>query len=301
MAKKTPPRQKEPAEPTPAKTIDYFNYLRSKNELGDNILMNVYGTPTRAYEIGEQVRWGNRSNVVVVHDFGDGVYVVEADGLQYGRGRNADREELGRELAVHGWFSLSKMSDGKGTTDFASEYRRPTASQSSLDSILHYHYHNGLVLDNTFQREYVWTQADRESLLDTIFDRMPFGALLFFRNSGYLHTGDETLRTYRTLSGDTIQVPAKDNYLMSVIDGQQRVTTIITFIEGRWAYKGKTHNELSFKDQYTIRDAAVQVSIMDESDNWTLKEQLRLFLQVNRGVPQSIEHLNQVRELYEKL
>lgn len=69
-----------------------------------------------------------------------------------------------------------------------------------------------LVLAPEFQRKFVWTQEHQEQFIDTILNGLPFPEI-------YVSTGEVDIELMRTVR--------------HVIDGQQRLTTIKNYIDGR--------------------------------------------------------------------
>src|SRR6185437_9104589 len=96
-----------------------------------------------------------------------------------------------------------------------------------------------------------------------------------------------------------ITVPKCKDYSYTVVDGQQRLTTLINFYLDKFSYKGRFFSELTNQDRIYFNGTSVSYRIISE-EQLTRKEILRLFLQANRGVPQSPEHLAKVQKLYEQ-
>ncbi|PZR54287.1 hypothetical protein DNL40_05105 [Xylanimonas oleitrophica] len=71
-----------------------------------------------------------------------------------------------------------------------------------------------------FQREFVWEPRQAALLMDSIYKGFPFGSILLWR------TGNK-LKTERKLGGFMLPDPAKDYPIDYVLDGQQRVTSIL--------------------------------------------------------------------------
>lgn len=266
----------------------------------DSCTRVLYGVPSRSFSIGELVLWGARENAVIVHSFGDGVYIIEVD-CMVSRDDARRGTKPSREFVARRWFDIDKMQSGTGDTKFSSPYRRPSFSQSDIDSLIHMHEHDGFVFDPMFQRNYVWTDDDKQALIDTIFDHGAIGSFIFSRSAGWKHEGKTTVNRRRTITGEMVDIPASHDYTVSVIDGQQRLTTILSYVYNRWAYRGKFFKDLSHADQYTFCGSSVTYAFMNESDGWTDKDRVRIFIQTNKGVPQSPEHLANVIALYNSM
>ena len=107
--------------------------------------------------------------------------------------------------------------------------------------------------------------------------------------------------TYRNFDGNLITVKKYRNYTCSIIDGQQRLTTIFKFITGKILYRGKHFNELHPSDQHHIENYMISVVTFSEG-KCSEKDLYRAFLLCNNsGVPMREEHIAKVREQYNKL
>lgn len=77
----------------------------------------------------------------------------------------------------------------------------------------------GLSMNNDFNRDYFYTREDEESLLDSIFNGLDIGSIkVYFVND-----------------------------VVVVIDGKQRLTTIIKFLNDEITFKDYYYSELPFK------------------------------------------------------
>jgi hypothetical protein len=274
-----------------------WDELYENREKHDNFIMEIYGNPTREFEVGENVIYGNLSNVTIAHVYGNGVYA-----LNIPRPAKVDKNAPDcPERWIKKWVDIYKIKP-IGETKFVNEmYRRPNISQSDMSTIIHMNSHNGFVMDDRFQRGYVWTHADRESLLDTIFNQGNIGSFLFNRHFGYDFIDSDEVQQFHTISGETISIAKKDNFCISVIDGQQRISTLMNYYLNRWAYKGYFYSQLSGKDKMTFTHFPIAYALVDESEGWNLKDWVWLFLQANKGVSQSPEHLVKMEEYYKGL
>jgi hypothetical protein len=177
---------------------------------------------------------------------------------------------------------------------------RGGATQSSLDSMMHLYTADGLVCDPEYQRGYVWTDEDRNQLLDSIFDRMDIGKFVLVRNAGYNHEGDHTLMKYVTITGEHVEIERCNNYCVEIIDGQQRLTTILRFMMDLYPYRGWSYSKLNFRDRCDFDTSMIQYHLLRD-DEMTRKQILQMFMKVNRGVPQQPEHLEKIRKMLEAM
>lgn len=135
---------------------------------------------------------------------------------------------------------------------------------------------SGLDMNPEYQRGLVWTDKQKESLIDSIFRNIDIGKFAIIR---------------RKFSEDL-------THFYEVLDGKQRIQTLIDFYECRFTYKGKTFNELHWMD----RNHFVNYSISwAETEPLTNEQKYRYFLKLNvSGVPISKEHLERVKEMWIK-
>lgn len=279
-------------------TLDMsWGELFASKDLHDNFNMALYGKPSRKFEEGEEIVLGNLKNVKVVYDYGNDIYAIECQFSSSGRDK-----KVVTERRVEKWIDIHKKGIPATAKPFTNEeYRVPNFTQSDMNSLIHMNSHNGFVFDTRFQRGYVWTQSDREALIDTIFNKGTIGSFLLNRHFGYNFKDSDEVNEFQTMTGESVLIPKKDNFSISVIDGQQRLTTLMNFYLNKWAYKGLYYSELSWKDRITFLHMRISYALVDESDGWVLKDWVWLFLQANKGVSQSRKHLAKMEEYYKGL
>lgn len=266
------------------KAIENFNVF-------DRVRPEVVPTPTRTFEVGETVRLGGLDDIQVVEILHDG----KAYRLEFTRtGKDERRHPTAkRETGIWWWFDVIKLDSGGGSGDLFAPRLPGQVSSTGLDTLTHMMAHNGVVCDPRYQRGYVWTDSDQEHLIDSIFNQVSIGTLVFSRHAGYHHKdSDETVK-YINFDGDEIEIPRSKDYTVAVIDGQQRMTTIWRFMTNQFPYMGRYWKDLSFRDQIDFKGVIIATRTFDE-ESVPYKEVLRMFLRINRGVPQDDKHLTDV-------
>lgn len=243
---------------------------------------DVIAPPTRSFTIGEHCYLGGLSDCTVAGIYLDGKQIV----VKHSQGYLSD------------WWHEVDKQRRKDIPRLFEEARRGSALTSGMDSIIHLYMADGLVCDPTYQRGYVWTTADKEALLDSVFERLEIGSFTFVRKHGFSHEGDDSVMHYVTLAGDDFYIPKSKDYCVTIIDGQQRLTTLIDFYLDRFAYKGILFSEMNQRDRNEFCTFSVQFRMIEE-EQVTRLDILKLFLQANRGVPQSPEHVAKVKALYD--
>lgn len=147
-------------------------------------------------------------------------------------------------------------------------------NNSTIESLLHSYYHAGIDLEPDYQRDFVWTQEDKDYLIDSIFHSIEIGRFVLNRLNN--------------------QEWAERSCLYEILDGKQRLNTLCEFYENRFPYKGLYFNDLHPLDKNMFLEAKVAVGEVSEL---TRQQVLETFLAVNRGGRQmDIEHLRQVEE-----
>ncbi len=252
--------------------------------------------PTRFFEVGEEVLVGHLKNVKIEKVLFDGMAYVYSSLWS-----DRDNPEGTLKYSSNWWFEIRKIdSRPDNVPRLMGQHRIFPASVSDLESLLHHMNAGGLVIDPKYQRGYVWTEENKDALIESIFEHLDIGAFLLVRHHGYLHSGDQTLVTYLTLDGEEVSVPRCEDYSIGIVDGQQRLTTIVNFVQNRRPYKGIYFSQMHWRDQIEFMNKSVSFRIVNEEQT-SEKEILRMFLQSNRGVPQAPEHIAKVQAMYDAM
>ena len=212
-------------------------------------------TPTYSFNIGDKVRYGALKESVVDEIFHDGkVYGLRCIATNNNYGNPYEYATY----RVTTWIDIRPVEGGN--TDFAKNQNiKLYYNNSELNSLIHSYYSFGIDMNPEYQRGYVWEPEDKELLIDSIFNNIDIGkfVLVHLTNSEWQQRG----------------------YSYEILDGKQRLSTIIEFYENRLQYNGKYFNELSMTDQRIFTSHTVAVANVDESDKKTI---LKYFLMLNR-------------------
>lgn len=224
------------------------------------------GEPSYRFAVGDKVQVGYLLNCVVDEILEDGhMYLIRS-------GPNSDN------YSCWAWTSVRPLDDDKDT-HFAkrnSALSRLHYSNRSMYSLLSFHYLFGVDFKPDYQRGSVWDEEDREKLLDSIFAGREIGRFVF-KQLSFNRTNDD------------------GNYY-EIVDGKQRMLTLLAFYENRFPYKGVFYNDLSALDKNWFIDAPIGVAELDQ--NATRAEVLEVFLALNEGgKPVAKEVLDHAREL----
>lgn len=250
-------RKKTPLE----HVTDSYSYEKACNAAKNS------GTPTYRFAVGDRVQVGQLPNCVVEEVMDDGaMYLI----------RVTTKNHV--EYSCWAWTNVRPLDDDKDT-QFAkrdSVLSRLHYSNRSMYSLLSFQYLFGVDFNPDYQRGSVWDDEDREKLLDSIFMGREIGRFVF-----------KQLPFTRT---------SNDGNYYEIVDGKQRMLTLLAFYENRFPYKGVFYNDLSAQDKNWFMDASIGVAEIDQSV--TRAEVLEIFLAMNEGgKPVAKEVLDHAREL----
>jgi len=228
---------------------------------------NFMPSPTVFYEVGDMVQYGGFVTAKVLELIEDGKYYhLEC----------VDHKNI-VDSRIANWYDVFKTYDSLKDIEIHSkrDESRINFFQQDIQSLQHRYYGFGVDMNPEYQRELVWDENREHALLDSIFNNIEIGKFAFIHLE---FKGDPTAPCYE------------------ILDGKQRLNTIIKFTEGRIKYKGKTIFEMNGVDRHHFENYSISVG---ELRNATKKQVYEYFLKLNTGgitVPET--HLNKVRDLY---
>lgn len=135
-----------------------------------------------------------------------------------------------------------------------------------------------------YQRPLVWTLQDKQLLIESIYNRIEIGKIIVKKNS------------WKKIAQDVKS--GKAPAFKDVVDGKQRLTTLISFIKGEFAdLYGNYWMDLSQKAQREFGNYS-GVSYGEMEEDATDAAVVSTFLKVNfAGVPQSKKHIEFVKSI----
>jgi len=179
----------------------------------------------------------------------------------------------------------SKKMKKSNKENSASIFNSPlniTTSKCTLNAFLHLYQEGDIYFDATYQREYVWSQEDVQALLTSLFTGYPIGGF-----SAVINKEDK-------------------NRYYEVIDGKQRLISILKFMTNKVPYrvKGETlyFKDLSQSDQRAFRGINATEIILSnkEAHPVTFMQKVEYFKRINfSGVKQSDSHKTMIFALTE--
>lgn len=137
-----------------------------------------------------------------------------------------------------------------------------------------FEYEEGILnLNPVYQRDDIWDHEDKEKLLDSVFADVPIGVI----------TRSKTINQ------------KKEDSSLNIIDGKQRLRTLIDYVHDKWSYKGFKFSELDDEDQRHINNLSLPLI---EINNPTLQEEIQVFIKLNiHGKLMSNEYIERAKEL----
>ena len=156
------------------------------------------------------------------------------------------------------------------------------SSATTLGYFLSLHQDNELYLDAEYQRPYVWKEEHQQPLLKSIFENQPIDSVAIVLDP---------------------KIPER---YCEMVDGKQRITTLIMFYENKFPYKPKNSkpiffSEMEMPDQRDFKKTRLTSNelLSKSSSPVTEADKIKYFLQKNfGGVPQTEEHKRKVEKMY---
>ncbi len=240
----------------------------------DYARQHQFGPPTRTYNIGDLVRFGSHPNAEVIARDEDGPFYlircwgehrVYHDMVKYEDKHWVTWYEILPEKAVDSSRPIFSFED-----DVHLHFM-----QQDIQSLIAYH-NRGIDYDTDYQRGVAWTMTQRLALMESIFQNVDIGKFTLI-DRGYLPEGP----------------------MMEVLDGKQRLQTIVAFFQDRFPFRGRLYSELHNRDRYHFRGYSVSVSV--NNGLMTPEQKYRYFLKLNTGgEPQDPRHIAKVEALWKK-
>lgn len=205
----------------------------------------------KTFDIDDLVNTSYSQNLKILDSYESKFYLLQSESgdLSWQRWHNLYKSDLAKCPVV-----FNKRSENI--------YKRVQFSNRILDGVLHYYYSSRLNMSPDYQRGFVWKDEHKVKLIESIFYGNDIGKMVFIRLPYQEHS-----------------------YLYEILDGKQRLSTIIEFVEDRFKYKGYYYSQLQDRDKQEFLNAIIAVGETDEG--FTENDKIRYFLAVNdTGVPQ---------------
>lgn len=243
---------------TPLKKIISQEVVRARET---EKLLRFCPDPTRSFNVGDKITIGYLKNVEITEILNEGkIYEIEFESEKDGS----------RVRRLEPWYNVFKTNDNENPL-FKEDNLRLNFTSSCIDNIIWRKYSYGIDLDPEYQRGYVWSPEDEEALIDSIFNNCDIGKFVL------------------------INKDCDDNPCYEVLDGKQRINTILRFFEDRFTYKGYLYSELSLSDRRKFKRFTISTA---EIVNPSKEMIYQYFLKVNvTGKVMDKDHLKKVESL----
>lgn len=252
--------------------INIYAIRDCENAINDGIL--VMPPKRRIYKIGQRIQYGAHKETYILKVYKNGMYyLTETIGVI--RERNGQPKN---EKHILKWNDFLPYGINKKTSFAKKEKIYLHMLNSPLSSLINMvkGSHAGVDMEVEYQREHVWKFADKISLIDSIFNNIDIGKFVFVQRD--------------------MRMKGK---LYEILDGKQRLTTIIEFIEDRLKYKGFYFSELSCHDQHKITEYNISYGYLENPNKETIFE---TFIKLNTcGKPMANKHIKYVKQLLSEL
>lgn len=141
-----------------------------------------------------------------------------------------------------------------------------------------------------YQRDYVWTLEDEQNFIESMYNHLNLGTVVFRK------------RSWQWLEKETSMRDSDNNSdlgFYDIVDGKQRIHTIKRFMTDQFPDKhGNLFSDFSDLAQRRFEDCG-SMGVLEVQEDASEEDVLRVFLNVNyTGRPLSKEHLDYVRDLY---
>lgn len=229
------------------------------------------GEPTYEFTLGEPVLYGARRDVKVAEVLHNRmVYVITIE-------KTIDNKPC-MDTRIVPWFQLRKTHSAQPTNFATNQDLRLHWRNTNIHGLLHAYHYAGIDMSPAYQRDLVWTKEDQIQLLDSVFSNTSIGSFLLY-----------------TRETSEMQDPDRDP-LYEIVDGKQRLHTLVNFFCDRLAYRGYTYTQLSSADKNVFLDTNVSIAYINRSSR---KDILRIFLMLNKtGHVMSAQDLAKAENLY---
>lgn len=234
----------------------------------------LYANPTRVFKLGDKVNilsssLGNAEIIEVVEDL---FYRVGFSGVENNYGKPVEY----KSQKYFPWTQLieseTKCQETKFNTRSEMVDARISFHNAHLETLPHLYYFSGIDMNPSYQRGFVWNLEDKQKLIESIFQGVEIGKFALIR------------RPYQ-----------EEGPSFEILDGKQRLSTIIEFLQDRFAYKGVLYSQLNPQDKRYFEQFSITYGEAEEGT--TLAQKLRYFLKLNTGGrAQDPQHMEGIRQ-----
>jgi hypothetical protein len=249
----------------------YQDYISKKT---DKPIWSIAIPESRRLQVGQEVTVGSWREVRVAGLYEDGkVVVIEFHREMKARGDEPAQLDPTPSYAVYSWIDVLPKD---GLVQGLVRPRRLVQPESvtQIQSLVHRMYMDETDDNPDYQRDYTWTQKDKDLYLDSFFNGRNLGRFVF------------------VVDGRTGRI--------EVLDGKQRLNTLMELVTSTIPYRGAYWHQLSRSDRQQLMSQTVQFVDLQAHD-FSRLDRLLIFREVNvAGVPQTLEHMRKIDQMIEE-
>jgi len=233
--------------------------------------------PTRFFNIGDKVSVGNLDNVRIdsiidVDEMKSVAYVVEFDLIPNEYQQRFEPQYGVKQIFF--WYEI--FPDKSKSTEY---FRNNQYILSYLNTSISYFFnmflHNHINMNPHYQRDYVWSEKDKEELITSIFNQNEIGRFIIRRKPFEI-----------------------GKFRYEIVDGKQRLNAIMDFFTGHMKWKGKFFHELHPIDRSKFK-SSFMIMVCELPETLTDEEVIEIFIRSNiSGKTMSKYHLKKIAKQY---
>jgi hypothetical protein len=240
--------------------------------------------PTRFYNVGERVRYGNWDWSAILELCDGGRYYKLVTCTRHTKRNIPDSSEL--KIHYLPWYDFDSYKTDEEIFEIErleeDEDIRFQYSQRDLSSLINMYFGKyGIDLEPEYQRGNVWTHEQKVDLINSIFHNVDIGKFAVIKRP-WGPDGSKPLTPK----------------LYEMLDGKQRLTAIIEYYTGHFTYKGMYYDDLHPRDKHHFKYYSVSEA---DTEPLTNKQKYLYFLKLNTtGTPVDPAHMAKVAKLLEE-
>lgn len=210
---------------------------------------NVFTRPAvRDIPIGEKCIFGNLQNCIILGKNNVSYYVKIAD----------DPNNIKYDV-VH-WSHVVPVMKREY---FENPRNNIRYYNTTISDLMHKMFYFGCDMNPDYQRGNVWTAEQEEKLIDSVFKQINIGAFIFAHK--------DWAKNHEIVDD-----------MFEIVDGKQRLTAILHFIEGKIKYNGLYYHEMHNFNRNFFEDTQVLVGEIEFRNGiYNKQEILENFIRLN--------------------
>lgn len=273
--------EEEKAEKVRLQKIELDRQSRERN-IKEKLKCKAEGKinpPTRFFSPGDKVQFGGFTEAFILNKIDDEGYIYEVRTVSV-KSSGFDKDKIIEGTSITSWHNLfpyiSKEEMAKKPA-LSKKFHYGRSLNTFIESLLHRYYTEsaGVDMNPEYQRGYVWSLEDKQNLIRSILQDIEIGRFVFMQKD----------------------FTAEDPHFYEIIDGKQRLSTLVEFYEDRFEVDGLKFSEMSFRDRHAI--LGKQVLIID-TPQLTDKEKYEYFIRINTtGKVMDQLHIEKVKKMLE--